>query len=1608
MEISQDVNCTGSPASLVPPKGYVLNTNVFYTVAIWKFYFPEQSGLGECRRANWEKKIILCSRLQPGVEVSQMTFNPMNWHQLCLSSASALTIWNIERSDKNYLLNRKSVKLPAEDGTYIDETDGMFSYTGPTDTVYGPALLISSIAGLVGIEAETFKPKDDLHPLVHPTIHCWNSTNEVFVGCEEGHILLINAESLLVTVLSRFAEVPQDENIITVTPSSMLTPEEKWRQREIHSKDTSINTMAFHREGPFVSGNDGIVHSFIIEGIHYRVKDYCDVQEPVGNIIFSPDYKLLLVETIKGSIYTYTFGEEPKVKTVLDACGGNIQAIDFVTPGNKYCMSVTTLGEICIWLLENGSPVSKLNLRTEVNDMACCPSSLSVAVGTSAGYIQFLDITDIELPQVVHNVFLTRSSIQNIHYDQKGQYLITGTSDGYIFILNAKPSKSFKVLGFTEVNGDIVQMSTVYISETNLVEVMVLVKTSQSERSRLEIFFLNEATLKDSDNCCDEKGRLKNDIIDRRHYDINHPLTSAILDLQNEYLIYGYCSHVPYICTYGIPEKSSKVIVLKPEVKMQSRHFGTGILCLSSHGKWLASAAKDGILIIRDIHNLEIVAQTQCHSYQGQGIQSLVFSLDGRSILANGREDGVLVCLRWKKITESLAQEAAQHFQTFLDILKSSIAKENSALVDLRASQLSLDLASRQSAFHKWKSSVDSFSQDEYSGITDGANEQEISWLEKKNLEAVRKEVKEFGEKKRELKKGIRNLVKTIEEMLEENNLAPQIAQLEQKEFTLDVEEMKKLFVENDKEIAKLRDETEMENLAKIYLWNILKEECWDSMIVKGQGLRSFHTHLEVQNFPMKERTPEELKELETVLQLRKLEAAAFQLRKRILEVHPAVSSLGQKSYEEEEEEEEEEDEVAKRDSSSPNYLLGSLCTNFDIDVSTLKSQLELHTREEKINQIILLKDIIYNIKSTFNNEFFATFQQKKLEIARVREKNIRIQEIITDLELGEEVWQPEIEDCEKPDLVLTVEDDEIKIEKYLPPWKREKAAIAAALELEQRLLAERNNSRRRALMEMMNGVLEVKKEDILKMVVPQPSFMIYKVGEVWNEEERRQAKEYEKKVKELNEEKDKYRKSLDAELRKIQGFIQEMTQAFDETLKRLFDRKVEAEMVINQEELKITNLVFSLLLDEELSTRELGLNNFLERKQLEKKNTSKEVFMARDEVDAYRESYDNLVAEDKVIERGFKKEFAELSINHAELLYKLFKRRPRMPRHRGHVEYTTPYGNHLGPGKIKRDNLAHIMKAMDDLDAPHHMPEGLDPGVWRYFCAARRTKIENEHRVKKKATDLLEMQAFLRRRTEDDEKVQMEIENIFQELYVLQKDKSIYQVDIIVQFLLTQGQVETENFHFLLEFSDCVIVTRNLIEELNNSIRAQGQRKVTNMIENKKYHKGIFQIEWEHKKMEMEMEDLNQKAWDIQMFFFSKIHQTYLREQNYDIMVGFQISVMENTLAAIDKSHKKDVDAQKQLFKKLIKINNRQDLANYALSCTLHEELVCVSERKNICQSIGVKLTCEKISTERYEATLQQQKLIDISKEQYEQISILQAEVERLRMKTFPALIHM
>ncbi|NXQ98745.1 CFA43 protein, partial [Sagittarius serpentarius] len=69
----------------------------------------------------------------------------------------------------------------------------------------------------------------------------------------------------------------------------------------------------------------------------------------------------------QGTVYTYKPAHSGEAVKLLDACSSCFLAADFLTPGNKYCVSITISGEVQVWLLEDGTCLSKLNIDIEVH-----------------------------------------------------------------------------------------------------------------------------------------------------------------------------------------------------------------------------------------------------------------------------------------------------------------------------------------------------------------------------------------------------------------------------------------------------------------------------------------------------------------------------------------------------------------------------------------------------------------------------------------------------------------------------------------------------------------------------------------------------------------------------------------------------------------------------------------------------------------------------------------------------------------------------------------------------------------------------------------------------------------------------------------------------------------------------------------------------------------------------------------------------------------------------------------------------------------------------------------------------------------------------------------
>ena len=123
--------------------------------------------------------------------------------------------------------------------------------------------------------------------------------------------------------------------------------------------------------------------------------------------------------------------------------------------------------------------------------------------------------------------------------------------------------------------------------------------------------------------------------------------------------------------------------------------------------------------------------------------------------------------------------------------------------------------------------------------------------------------------------------------------------------------------------------------------------------------------------------------------------------------------------------------------------------------------------------QILLLEQLIREMKISFNKKFDNCFATKEEKLDEIRNKNGRIQEILNELKVQEEYFTPTWNDSEFPQRVVEVKDDEIPVDKYVSEAERKKMAEEEEERLKAASMNQGDNAPERALMEMMGGTLE-------------------------------------------------------------------------------------------------------------------------------------------------------------------------------------------------------------------------------------------------------------------------------------------------------------------------------------------------------------------------------------------------------------------------------------------------------------------------------------------------------------------------------------------------------
>ncbi|KAL3697571.1 hypothetical protein R1sor_011647 [Riccia sorocarpa] len=471
---------------------------------------------------------------------------------------------------------------------------------------------------------------------------------------------------------------------------------------------------------------------------------------------------------------------------------------------------------------------------------------------------------------------------------------------------------------------------------------------------------------------------------------------------------------------------------------------------------------------------------------------------------------------------------------------------------------------------------------------------------------------------------------------------------------------------------------------------------------------------------------------------------------------------------------------------------------------SFLYGTFELTTSKRKRLQRFLLFMQLHEMRLAFNAKVAAARQNKVQLIQKIHEYQVRIKDLYRMLggqgECPLLVINESIQGM--PD-IFQIKDEEVTVKKYLNKAERAKAEEMRLLDEEQAKLQAKSNAAQRALLDMMGGKLEKKVEIIaVEQEVQRPAWMSGN-PKGFTKEQHKEIKEFDLYLKQLKEEKEKKIRAQESEQRKLMNDIQEMTASFDKEILDLFNQRCQVTGALSRAfltetpsslcienfysifgcrtksdvlPLKKPSPVFSVQVEtEEFSDekREFDLSKTMEKLKSAKAQSVSALTEFRREVDAFREEYEAAVAEDKLQDKSFRKNFSDCGDQINEL-YKAFQRRPMKPAELQPKEKKANAGlperrGSLKPAQVRRGSLMGpprkpVTPAVI-IDPFYEKPPEVTQGQWERLMEARSRKMTQEEDVKRLTVTMTEMQSCLNELTAADDTNRRKIEYALREL---------------------------------------------------------------------------------------------------------------------------------------------------------------------------------------------------------------------------------------------------
>jgi hypothetical protein len=639
-------------------------------------------------------------------------------------------------------------------------------------------------------------------------------------------------------------------------------------------------------------------------------------------------------------------------------------------------------------------------------------------------------------------------------------------------------------------------------------------------------------------------------------------------------------------------------------------------------------------------------------------------------------------------------------------------------------------------------------------------------------------------------------------------------------------------------------------------------------------------------------------------------------------------------------------------------------------------------TCNRKITQFRIVQELIFEQMNAFNNQFEDTMTKKVNLVQNLEEKNKRIRQLIRILKLNPDdyvIFDPVPQDDETPDAFLTVRDNEVHLRKQIDQGDQQQEQTG---ELEKDSFAER------ALRQMMGGNVNMSNlDDAPQEDEPvRPEWMDQKKKEELTEEEQYQIQEFDKKLKNFIEEREKRRKALSAELTKLVKGNLSSIEDFDRQMALIYMRRFDCEERVYYFELEIIQIIDALTNEDHYRTTLRDITEQMIDKGTELKRQETRLVQLKEISAQFNELSSTAESNLENLKSQVMKEFKNKDC--LNTLRKLFD----------------GVAKRLVPKVIAGPNVFHqflqesIGFADGKADLLQSQPPSLAESPWRNFIEYCDRKILLAKDAAEKTTRSTDMKGLIKAYDEMLDDVRRQLK----ELTGGQSDTAerllLTRVDRHVPFTFRQGQVEIPSEIVIIDYSDVCLIDKKVVMDRNRLILDAGKRKLDELENIRQQRSNQKMLKWEIDKFKVDLENLNEEVKEYQLFRVTKLDQELImgggKNRNQS-----EVNSLNNSLQHTQKTHEMRLKRANTALKKLKQKVIKKRAENLRIEEEILQMQLGLKERKRI---YNIQMKSSEGAAEARKSRLKQVMLISRLKRamqvQETKIQELQAEVTRLR----------